>query len=149
MQSFEEFLATQLPDSSDKRYYAGSWDAMYSIISTYREGTYDMKYFGSYQGDFAVIIVAGDGTVCVDIGGYGSCSYCDAAEACETSAEFRSLISSTFETLEWMTLDKWVDKYASIKNRKTEENRWYYHYPEVINWVSGKLATLGYEEVPE
>jgi hypothetical protein len=147
--SFNQFLIDQVPESADEDsyYYGGDWNAMYSAITEYREGIYELQYFGSYQGDFGVIIVAGDGTVCVTIGGYGSCSYCDAAQRCKTPAEFRSLISDTYDGLEWFTLDEWVAKYAAIKEGKTEENRWYYHDNEVVDWVVAKLATLDTRKV--
>lgn len=147
--SFNEFLIDQVPDSTDEDsyYYGGDWKAMYSAIAKYREGIYELKYFGSYQGDFGVIMVAGDGTVCVTIGGYGSCSYCDAAQSCETPAAFRSLISDTYDGLKWRTLEEWIAKYEAIKARKTEDNQWHYHDKEVVDWVVTKLATLDTRKV--
>ncbi len=104
----------------------GSW--------TYFDGSYDdlvAKFgiileshcFGSYQGDYAYLLesVNGYGFVVV---GYGSCSGCDALEACSSLEEVKELQEYLGEGIKWFpTLDE-VKEYALHAD---QELQWYYH----------------------
>ena len=58
--------------------------------------------FGIYQGDYAVIVKK-DKTLGFVVIGYGSCSGCDALEACDSSEEYNDLISSVLKDIYWGT----------------------------------------------
>ena len=79
---------------------------------------------GSYQGDYVYLLKNGDkfGFVVV---GYGSCSYCDSLESCDSQAEVDELKESIVKDIFWGTAEE-VEAYAI----KEDANRWYYHEHE-------------------
>jgi len=79
---------------------------------------------GSYQGDYVYLLKNGD-KFGFTVVGYGSCSYCDALESCDSQAEVDELKESIVKDIFWGTAEE-VEAHAI----KEDANRWYYHEHE-------------------
>lgn len=81
-----------------------------------------LKYVGDYQGDVVLLLKNGDDYGFFTIG-YGSCSGCDALEACNTREERVSL------ALDFKRNIKWRDKVNLINYLKQEnlEHEWFWY----------------------
>ena len=77
--------------------------------------------FGHYQGDYIFIVKNSEGELGVVVVGYGSCSGCDALEACETEEQFNSLIDSIVANIKWGSKKKLI---SYVKN-EVKDNDWY------------------------
>ena len=78
--------------------------------------------FGSYQGDYAVIVKRNDMLGFLVIG-YGSCSGCDALESCDTQEEYDALMLSVLSSISWGGKDFIIKKVANL----FDDNNWYRH----------------------
>lgn len=78
--------------------------------------------FGSYQGDYAVILKKENMLGFIVIG-YGSCSGCDALEACRSPEEYNQLISAIVKGIYWGTPSELISKI----NDNFDDNNWYRH----------------------
>ena len=88
---------------------------------------------GSWQGDYVYLLKNSDLFSLVVIG-YGSCSGCDALEACENDEDFESLKQSVLNTIVFDS------KEGLIKDlTDTEKNRWYFYEDE---WEDVKREVL-------
>lgn len=76
---------------------------------------------GSWQGDY-VYLLKNDDRYAFTVIGYGSCSGCDALEACSNDEEFNELKEDIIKGIVWGTKQE-VHDY--IFNQ--EANRWYFH----------------------
>jgi glycosyltransferase involved in cell wall biosynthesis len=79
---------------------------------------------GDWQGDYVYLLKNGD-KFGFTVVGYGSCSYCDALQSCDSQAEVDELKESIVKDIFWGTA-KEVEAYAI----KEDANRWYYHEHE-------------------
>ena len=76
---------------------------------------------GDWQGDYVYLLKNGD-KFGFTVVGYGSCSYCDALEGCDSQEEVDELKESIVKGIFWGTAEE-VEAYAI----KEDANRWYYH----------------------
>lgn len=90
---------------------------------------------GSWQGDMLFLLRSGDqfGFLVV---GFGSCSYCDALEGCESQEEVDNLAQSLYDGI------KWFDSLEEAKNYIADQDErnlsWYAHdggWPEFLEKV--------------
>lgn len=56
---------------------------------------------GSYQGDTRVLFHNEDGKVGYLLFGWGSCSGCDAYEACNTTEDYQELMDRLYDSVHW------------------------------------------------
>lgn len=93
--------------------------------------------FGSYQGDYAVVVKRNEMLGFLVIG-YGSCSGCDALEACDTQEEYDSLMSSVLNSISWGGAD-------FIRNKITnlfDDNSWYRHDAGFVDSIANLLKAI-------
>lgn len=93
------------------------------IIATQGEILKDW-IIGDYQGDY-VYLVKNNDKYAFTVVGYGSCSGCDALEACENDEDFNRLKESIINDIVWGTKQ---DVYDYVFNQ--EANRWYFYEEE-------------------
>lgn len=90
---------------------------------------------GDWQGDEVYLLKNGDqyGFIVV---GYGSCSGCDALQACENQEEVDELKQSIVDEIVWGSKEYIYDYIFSV-----EANRWYFHEDQ---WdeIKDELKTL-------
>lgn len=76
---------------------------------------------GDWQGDYIYLLKKDDKYSAVVIG-YGSCSGCDALQACDNDEDFEALKQDVLRTIVWVT------KEDILNDLDDEElNRWYFH----------------------
>lgn len=81
--------------------------------------------FGSYQGDMFYVFEK-DGQYGFLEVGYGSCSGCDALEACQSISDLYDLQASLRSSI------RWFDTYSELKDYAMSDDRslqWYSHEP--------------------
>ena len=112
----------------------------YYYPPTYHEGFKSLGFeilewvtFGTYQGDYAVILKEDD-TLGFVVIGYGSCSGCDALEACNSNEEYRELMHSVIQSIYWGTQEELLSKI----NDKYDDNNWY-RYDDDFSQNKSKL----------
>ena len=76
---------------------------------------------GQWQGDEIYLLGKEDKYALVVLG-YGSCSMCDAYDACSTDEEKEELRKSIVKDIKWMTKKDLMSDIGGSEN-----NRWYYH----------------------
>jgi hypothetical protein len=94
---------------------------------------------GDYQGDFLYLLRNGDrfGYVCV---GYGSCSGCDALEACESYENLQRLYEFIRDSVDWWDSREEALAYFTDKDWSTDYT---YHYKEEQQqFVSAAIKAL-------
>ena len=79
---------------------------------------------GDWQGDYVYLLKNNDWYSLVVVG-YGSCSGCDALEACENNEEFELLKQSILNDIRWGSKQDILDQISD-----EEINRWYFHESE-------------------
>lgn len=89
--------------------------------------------FGTYQGDYAAILKEDD-TLGFVVIGYGSCSGCDALEACNSNKEYRELLHSVIQNIYWGTQEELLSKI----NDEYDDNNWY-RYDDDFSQNKSKL----------
>lgn len=92
----------------------------------------EQAYVGDYQGDwFAVLFdgsfMAKDKTYGFLVVGYGSCSGCDAWQACYTAEERLQELSQIVGNIKWFSNLQDLKDYVASQERGTQ---WYYHADE-------------------
>ncbi len=80
----------------------------------------EWQTFGDYQGDYAIIFKR-DNEFGFLVLGYGSCSGCDAMEACSSEEEYVDLMHSVINSIYWGTAEETI---ARITN-EFDDNNWY------------------------
>lgn len=93
--------------------------------------------FGSYQGDYAVIVKK-DGLLGFVVIGYGSCSGCDSLEACDTQEDYDSLMSSVLKSISWGGADFIRAKIANL----FDDNSWYRHDAGFVDSIAKLLKAV-------
>jgi hypothetical protein len=83
--------------------------------------TIGSQTFGHYQGDYIFIVKNSEGELGFVVIGYGSCSGCDALEACETEEQFNSLLDSVVSNIRWGSKEELI----SHINNEFDDNNWY------------------------
>lgn len=96
---------------------------------------------GDYQGDM-FMVVTDDRFLTERVGwlvvGYGSCSGCDAYEACDTAVERVDLLASIVRGIRWF--DSLDDLKKWLSTQDFAANYWYAHEPEFPVFVQYILA---------
>lgn len=115
------------------RYYYQAPMSYDEIVATQGEIIKDWV-FGSYQGDY-IYLLKKDNEYALVVIGYGSCSGCDALEACGNDEEFEELKQDIIKSIVWVTQE-------DILNDLNDEelNRWYFHEKE---WEDVKAQIIG------
>lgn len=76
----------------------------------------------AYQGD-SFLIYKNDNKYGLLVFGWGSCSGCDALQACDTIDEVQELMDRLYNSIEWFDSLQELKDYLS--NDSTEELKWY------------------------
>jgi thioredoxin-related protein len=98
-------------------------NAYEDIIDTFEYETILQVDDQDYQGDSRILLKDGDRYGLL-IFGWGSCSGCDALQACETIEELDSLQESLYNSIIWY--DSANEMYDFLKNRDWEvQSCWY------------------------
>ena len=108
------------------------------------------KGFGSYTGDYVVLLSRDDGRIGFLVIGYGSCSMCDAMESAlppyhwdddEPSADWRGVVELSEDLrrqIHWEesreALGRWIDGCPP-------ENHWWSFEPRIAEWLNENLGT--------
>lgn len=115
------------------------WDLDYDkIVKSFRYDLLASVTLGSYQGDILYLLQNGDqyGFLCV---GYGSCSGCDALEACDTRADVEQLRKSLHDDIVWIgdrtTTLKWLVE-------RDWEGQYYGNDPDVKTFVLDAVRAI-------
>lgn len=97
------------------------------------------RTFGSYQGDIAMVLGDGQGRFAATVFGYGSCSGCDALEACDSWDEIEAMADQMTSGLEWRETRSEI--YQELHDALVGDKglNWYYHDEEYTTWVEGDL----------
>ena len=109
--------------------FAGDYDPIIHSFGTVLTGA----CIGSYQGDTVAILrdnAKGFGFL---VFGFGSCSGCDALQACETYAQIDELINNLENGVRWFSSLQEVKDY--VMDDEMRKGSHYYHEPE---WVEFK-----------
>lgn len=97
-------------------------------------------FIGDYQGDIFYLLKK-DNEYCLLVIGYGSCSGCDALEACDTREERIELAESIRSSMQWFSKEDLLD-HLNVEYLETQ----YYWYEadakEVIEKYKGILNGL-------
>lgn len=93
--------------------------------------------FGSYQGDYAVVVKKDDMLGFVVIG-YGSCSGCDAFEACDTKEEYDTLMLDTLSSIQWGGPEAIRSKITNL----FDDNNWYRHDNGFVDSIAKLLKAI-------
>lgn len=93
--------------------------------------------FGDYQGDYAVILRRNDLLGFVVIG-YGSCSGCDALEACDTQEDYDSVMNGVLSSISWGNEDLVRNKITNL----FEDNNWYRYDAGFIDSITALLKVV-------
>jgi hypothetical protein len=92
-----------------------------------------------YQGDGVFILQGEDGRIGLMVYGFGSCSGCDALQACSTTQDVADLANEMFEGTRWFD-DKEAMR-AFIDDPESKLNDWWMNdraITKVIrNWIDG------------
>lgn len=109
MQGYMEMVRNAHPDFDE----TSSWPSFYyeNMVEALGNVAY-IEQLGSYEGDYFVLYDDDIGYG-VLIFGYGSCSGCDALEACDTLHQAAELLQSLDNAIirfdDWTELMKWID----------------------------------------
>ena len=104
-----------------------SWSGLF------REKGYEVvadEAFGQWQGDYVFVIREAYSEMPdfgVVVAGFGSCSYCDALQACGSQEDVDALFEQTMASVEWYR--NAVDVQYWLLGQARNEMRWYAHEP--------------------
>lgn len=93
--------------------------------------------FGSYQGDYAIVLKRNDMLGFLVIG-YGSCSGCDALESCSTQEAYDSLMLSVLSSISWGGPQFIREKITNL----FEDNNWYRHDAGFVDSIANLLKAI-------
>ncbi len=99
-------------------------DDTYTTLVEKRAEILAHEYLGSYQGDVVFLVDGAEGFGLLVIG-YGSCSGCDALEACESQEQVDKIGESILEGIKWFDTLQEAKDY--ILNNDIQELKWYAH----------------------
>ena len=91
------------------------------------------KYdFGEYQGD-TIVIYKSNNRYGYLLFGWGSCSGCDALQACETIEEVQKLMDALYNSIEWFNS---LDELKEWFNQKDWGLEWFGHDPSFKDFTN-------------
>ena len=93
--------------------------------------------FGDYEGDYAIVVKRNEMLGFLVIG-YGSCSGCDALEACDTQEDYDLVMKNVRNSISWGGTD-------FIRNKITnlfEDNNWYRHDAGFVDSIAKLLKVV-------
>lgn len=91
------------------------------------------KYdFGYYQGD-TIVIYKSNNRYGYLLFGWGSCSGCDALQACETIEEVQKLMDALYNSIEWFNS---LDELKEWFNQKDWGLEWFGHDPSFKDFTN-------------
>lgn len=99
-----------------------------------------------YQGDTRYLLHAPDGRWGILVNGWGSCSGCDALQACGDAGDFAKLRESLSSNVKWFDTADACRAYIQGKDWETE---FYHREPQTGQFVEQCLAALGSRRVGE
>lgn len=114
-------------------YYPGGYEALLLRIGN----VVLCQSFGSYDGDYYVLFKEGDRYGYLTFG-YGSCSGCDALEACRSQEDEDRLQQRLTDSIFWGTAKEVVDRFLESGDR----NEFYYYYPQDFVAFAEKVIDL-------
>lgn len=119
----------------------GPWGIDYLDLFTGRGLTVLLSsQFGSWQGDYAVVVSNPEGQFAMTVFGYGSCSGCDALEGAETWEDIEVMADSFSSNLTWFNSPQEVyEAAAAAEAEEAAKYSWYEHDSEYPVWVEGEL----------
>lgn len=122
----------------------GSFDGEYEdLISSMDLEHIVHQKFGTYQGD-AVSIVKKGRAYGLLIFGYGSCSGCDALEACSKIEDVIELRDNLYREIHWepgrVAFTKWLME-------RDWEGQWIWHEDEFRKWLREQILRLQNKEI--
>lgn len=97
-------------------------------------------FFGSYQGDAAIVLSNDKGQYAVTVFGYGSCSGCDALQSCDTWQEVEAMSEAAVARLDWKESKSIV--FQEMYDKMLDDDRkgdWYMFDPDFKEWVNTTL----------
>jgi hypothetical protein len=99
--------------------------------------------FGSYDGDYYVLFQSRDQYGYLTFS-YGSCSGCDALEACEAQEDVDRLQERLAASTKWGTAKDVVEWFLAAGDR----HEFYYYYPQdFVVFAKKMIATVGLNEL--
>lgn len=114
--------------------YGGSYS---EIVWSFGYEILDEAVHGDYQGDYFFLLKDGKDLGFLSVG-YGSCSGCDALQACENHEEVENLRRSIHHSIRWMSSEKFGDFVAGFDF----EGQYYGHRIESQRMLQKYLKTL-------
>lgn len=109
------------------------------LVATMGVDVVKHETIGSYQGDYLLIVKEGGSYGYLEFG-YGSCSGCDALQACSSMEDVAALRQRLYESIQWgpsaAALAQWM------KDRDWE-SQWVWHESEAATWIREAAKMLG------
>lgn len=111
------------------------------IVAKFGEVLHEVQV-NDYQGDTLVLLQKGDEFGVLKFG-WGSCSGCDALQACYSISDLQDLVDRLESSIDWRTKD------ATVKYLKEHdwEGDYSWHYEELKAFPPGALQALGVADV--
>ena len=104
-----------------------SWE---DLIRSFGYTVHVTHRFDSYSGDGIAIMGNGE-QLGILVFGYGSCSGCDALEACNTYERLDELRQSLHNKIKWYDTDSLPEAIAAFLMHAYITNQWYWHDNEI------------------
>lgn len=101
-------------------YYDGGYE---SLVDSFEVEAMLEEHDHDYQGDSFYLLRNRSGEYGILIFGWGSCSGCDALQACSSLNDVENLRDSLWDSIVWMTLD---DLSAYVKSKDFSNDFYFY-----------------------
>lgn len=110
-------------------YYRGSWE---TLVSEWGYEIIDSRFCGDYHGDYVALL--DDGLrLGLAVVGYGSCSGCDALQACESPEEVAGLSEGVRSDVRWFATP--AEFAAYVEDRTDTGTDWYWYEREINEFL--------------
>lgn len=130
--AFPALVASPEPDR-----YGGDWPSYEAMVTSFGFNELAKVSIGAYQGDTSYLLRDGDRYGYLDFG-WGSCSGCDALEACDSVADIRKLWTGLLSGIRWF--DTAADAAEFFRSHDWEAD--YNNGPELRAFVAEALGWL-------
>lgn len=111
-----------------------------SLIDSFELEIIIEEHNGGYQGDSYYLFKNPEGSLGILIFGWGSCSGCDALEACDTKEEIYSLRDELYDDIHWEPTKEQMTQYVKDKHW---EGDFMWHQDEGRTFISRIKKELG------
>lgn len=122
------------PDATEDYFYVGDYQPMIDAFGN----MVAQQEIGSYQGD-TLVLYDNDGRIGFLVFGWGSCSGCDALQACDNIEEVQELCDDLQRRIEWFNSKEDALKWAKEKDWETE---WFLYEEEGNEFVQKIIEYL-------